>query len=148
MPIKTYTLGPGTLTVGAGATALSSQVRSITLSASEKVTEVAEIPVLSGESIAATSTQDYTWQLAIKFLQDIHAGGVNEWSFVNRGTKQPFTYTPNTAAGTIVDGTLIPVPLDLGGDMQTQADQAGNPPESDTTWRLDGDPDITWGAGA
>lgn len=145
MAIKTYTLGPGTFTLGAGATAFAAQLRSCTLKATENVTTSDDIPVLTGEVIDGTSTATFDWTLEGTFLQDIDAGGVNEFAFTNRGVATPFAFTPNTAAGAEASGQLFPVPLDFGGDVQNVADQAGNPPTADFTWRLKGDPAMIWG---
>lgn len=145
MAIKTYTLGPGTLTLGAGATQFNAQVRSCTLKASENVTSNDDIPVLSGEVIEGEDVADFDWTLEGTFLQDIDAAGINEFAFTNRGVATPFVFTPNTAAGAHADGLVSPVPLDFGGDVQNPSDQAGNPPTADFAWRVKGDPAMTWG---
>lgn len=145
MAIKTYSLGPGTLTLGAGPTEFNAQVRSCTLKASENVTTTDDIPVLSGEVIEGADTAEFDWTLEGTFLQDIDAGGINAFAFANRGVPVAFDFTPNTAAGAAASGQVMPVPLDFGGDVQLQKDQAGNPPTSDFTWRLKGDPAMTWG---
>lgn len=145
MAIKTYTLGPGTLNLGAGATAFAAQVRSCTVKASENVTSSDDIPVLSGEVIQGTDTADFDWTIEGTFLQDIDAAGINEFAFTNRGVATPFEFTPNTAAGAEASGQCYPVPLDFGGDVQNVADQAGNPPTADFSWRIKGDPAFVWG---
>jgi hypothetical protein len=140
MTIKTYDLGPGTLTLGTADTALavSSQVRSCKVKASENVTTREAIPVLSGEEIAETSSETFSFTLEGKFLQDLEAGGVVDWSWLNKGTAQAFSFVPSTAKGREVEGFVKPVPLDIGGDVVKPG--AGDPPDADFVWRCVGEP--------
>lgn len=139
MPIKTTKLGPGTLTLGAGATEVSAQLTSCTVSAAETVNGgTDEVKVLSGEVLAAEDgTPTYAFTLAGTFLQDLGAAaGAVDFSWTNMGTDQPFTFTPNTTAGSTVSGTLVPVPLSIGGD------EVDTNMSSDFTWRIKGTPDL------
>lgn len=142
MPIQTYDLFEGTLNLGALGTALavSSQVRSCTLTVTENVTTREAIPVLSGEEIPETSTETYSYALSGSFLQDLAASGVIDWSWTHKGTPQDFEFIPATAKGRRVVGVLKPVPLNIGGDVQKP--NAGDPPASDFTWRCVGEPDF------
>lgn len=138
MVVKTYTLGPGSLTLGAAGTLLtaSAQVRSFTVKASENVTTKDPVPVLSGETIAGSESVTHSWTVEGTFLQDLAAAGVIDWSWANRGTEQALTFIPNTAAGRKVTCTIIPVPLDLGGDLPATTTTAATEPSSDFTWRV------------
>lgn len=140
MAIERYVLGPGTLSLGSGPLQVAAQVRACRVTASENVTETDAIPVLSGEEIAATSDQTYTFALTGTFIQDLAAAGVVDWSWTNKGTEQAFTFVPATAEARQVQGTLIPVPLDIGGDVIRPG--SGDPPQADFTWRIVGDPDF------
>lgn len=138
MPINTTKLGPGTLTLGAGALEVSAQLRSAKVTPAESVESTDDIKVLSGEVLDGDETASYAFTLEGTFLQDLGAvSSVVAWSWDNMGTEQPFTFTPNTAAGVDVSGTVTPVPLTVGGD-----EVDGPPMQSDFTWRIKGTPDF------
>ena len=133
MAIKSYKLGPGTLTLGAGGTllAVSSQVRSTTIKAAEKVEKSDAIPVLSGEELAGSESTSYEWTITGTFLQDITLAGVVDWSWTNKGTEQAFLFVPSTTLARKATGLLIPAPLDFGGDVDLTKRA-----ESTFTWRV------------
>jgi hypothetical protein len=138
MPINTTKLGPGTLTLGAGALEVNAQLTSCKVNASESVESTDDIKVLSGEVLDGDESASYAFTLEGNFLQDLGAvSSVVAWSWDNMGTEQPFTFTPNTAAGVDVSGTLTPVPLTIGGD-----EVDAGPMASDFTWRIKGTPDM------
>lgn len=139
MPIVATKLGPGTLMLG-GTLETNLQVTACKLVPSENVTSTDPKKVLSGDELAGSDTASYSFTLDGTFLQDLGAAsGVVEWSWTNMGTEQPFTFVPNTAAGTSVTGTLVPVPLQIGGD-----DVEGEDLTSDFSWRVKGTPTPTW----
>lgn len=135
MPVKTYNLGPGILTVGAAPLAIQAQLRNCRVEASENVTSTDAVPVLSGEERAGSERVDFTWVLAGRLFQDIDAAGVVDWSWTHKGTDQPFTFVPSTAEGRQVTGICKPVPITIGGDVTGTAAKPGDPPESDFSWR-------------
>jgi hypothetical protein len=137
MTIKTTKLGPGSLTLGAGALAVASQLRSAKVVPAESVETTDDIKVLSGETLTGDETVDFTYTLSGTFLLDLDANGVVDWSWDNRGTSQPFVFTPNTADGAIVSGNLKPVPIAIG------ADEIDARMEQDFTWRIVGTPTFT-----
>lgn len=137
MPINTTKLGPGTLTLGAGAMEVNAQLTACKVTSSESVESTDDVKVLSGEVLEGDESASYSFALEGTFLQDLGAvGSVVAWSWANKGTEQPFTFTPNTAAGVDVTGTLVPVPLQIGGDEVDTNMDAG------FTWRIKGDPDM------
>jgi hypothetical protein len=137
MPINSTKLGPGSLTLGAGAMEVNAQLTACNVTPAEAVEETDPIRVLSGELLDGSSTQTYSFTLGGSFLQDLGAvASVVDWSWTNMGTEQPFVFVPNTAAGREVSGVLIPVPLTIGGE-----DPEGAPLQSDFTWRIVGTPD-------
>lgn len=138
MTIKTYNLGPGTLTLGAGALAVQGQITNCRVSAAEAVTAGAAIPVLSGEELEASERITFNWTLAGNLLQDLDAGGVIDWSWTNKGTEQPFTFVPSTAEGRSVEGICKPVPITIGGDVTGTAANPGDPAKADFSWRCKG----------
>lgn len=138
MPINTTKLGPGTLTLGVAAQEVNAQLTSASVTPAESVTTTDDVKVLSGEVLAGDETASYAFTLDGNFLQDLGAvSSVVAWSWDNMGTEQPFTFTPNTTAGTEVTGTLVPVPLRVGGD-EVDARMA-----SDFSWRIKGTPTLT-----
>lgn len=138
MPINTTKLGPGTLTLGAGAMEVNAQLTAASVVPSENVTTTDAIKVLSGEELAGDDSASYTFTLEGTFLQDLGAvSSVVDWSWTNMGTEQPFVFTPNTAAGVDVSGVLTPVPLRVGGD-----EVDAGPMASDFTWRIKGTPEL------
>jgi hypothetical protein len=138
MPINSRPLGPGTLTLGAGALEVSSQLTSCTLTPSESVETAERVKVLSGESKGGNESASYAFVLEGTFLQDDPgAASVVDWSWDTMGTPQPFVFVPSTAGGREVTGTLTPVPLAIGGDEVDGADMS-----SDFTWRVTGTPEL------
>jgi hypothetical protein len=136
MPINSYKLGPGTLTLGAGALEVSAQVTACVVSWEENLETTPAIPVLSGEEIAEEDEATYKAKLEVTFLQDLAVAGVVDWSWTNKGTEQPFDYVPNTVTDRAVNGVLVPTPLAVGGSEMKKR------PTSDATWRIIGEPDL------
>lgn len=136
MPVVTHQLGPGSLTLGAGAMEVNAQLTSCQVNPAENVEETDAIKVLSGETVDGTESATYTFTLSGTFLQDLGAASsVVAFSWTNMGTEQPFTFVPNTAAAQEVSGTLVVVPLTIGGEEVDAAPMA-----SDFTWRIKGTP--------
>lgn len=82
---------------------------------------------------------DYTFELSGNMDVDVaDSSGILALSYSAKGTEQPFTFTPNTAAGTTASGTLVIDPLDFG------ADNYGDDMTSDFAFSIVGDPDLTW----
>lgn len=140
MPIKTTKLGPGTLTLGAGALEVNAQLLGCKITPSESVETSDAIRVLSGEQLDGDENVTHTFVLEGTFLQDLgEVASVVAWSWANMGTPQPFAFVPNTAAGTAVDGITVPVPLTIGADEASETENM----ESDFSWRIKGVPDFT-----
>lgn len=139
MPINTTKLGPGTLTLGAGALEVNAQLTSAKVTPSESVEQTDDIKVLSGEVLDGDESASYSFVLEGNFLQDLGAlSSVVAWSWANMGTEQAFVFTPNTVAGVEVAGVVTPVPLTVGGD-----EVDGPPLRSDFSWRIKGTPAFT-----
>lgn len=140
MPIKSYKLGPGTFTIGAGGTAVEAQVTSMRVVPAEEVKTFDAIPVLSGEELPAEEDASVRFTLEGTFLQDMSVAGIVDYTWSNSGAEVPFEYVPNTAEGATVAGVVRIVPLVIGGD------EIKGRPQSDFTWRIIGDPEFTAGA--
>lgn len=135
MPVQSITVGPGVLTIGATTdlTTFESQTTSCKLTPS--VDKGDPINVLSGEQVSGDRTE--SWTLDGNFLQDFGSTDSRvEWLFEHRGEDHPFEYTPNTAKGKSVTGTLTVEAVDIGGDVNTK-------PTSDFSFALVGSPAIT-----
>jgi len=126
-------LGPGTLVLGAVATPTDFSCQ---LSAAKVVWDKDkedDVLTLCDETLAGGTT--YTAKLEGTVVQDLGAAAsVVEWSWTNKGTAQPFTFIPNTAAGKQVTGTVQVDPLQVGGD------DMGKNMTSDFSWDCVGEP--------
>lgn len=136
MTVHTYTVGPGTLTLGDTDTPFSSQVRACEVRVTENVTTTDPVPVLSGEEVPGESDATFSYVLVTDFQADLEANGTIDYSWTNAGLLVPFSYTPNTALGRSVDGELWIVPLNIGGTAKTK-------PNTEVTWRIEGTPDLS-----
>lgn len=139
MPVKSYVLGPGTLELGTDPADLdvSAQVRSMLVRATERVTRVEPIPVLSGEELAGTETVAHDFTLVGNVIQDPTVGGMVDFTWTHRGEPVACRFVPSTSAGRVVTGTVVPVPLDFGGDVDRTTR-----PEAAISWRFTEDPDL------
>lgn len=131
MAIKSQTMGPGTLTIGAVGTPLdlTSQVTACKVTPSAEAEDA--IPTLSGETLAGERI--YSWTLSATLIQDLTEAGMFDYTWDNKGTQVPFSFTPSTAAGRTVTGTVIVDPLEIGGDVKKKN-------TTDLEWEIVGDP--------
>jgi hypothetical protein len=126
-------LGPGTLmldTFEFGAQA--SAVRLTPDVSSEDGT-----PTLATPDPAPLST--IAWHLNIDAIQDFDdpAGLVN-YLMDNALAEVPFTWTPNTTAGTVYSGEVQIVPMEVGGDVAVQVVTSVELPVIGEPTRVDG----------
>lgn len=133
--IKSFKLGPGTLTLDPGGAALevSAQITNGRIEWSESVNSTDPIPVLSGEELPGEDEVTYAATLAGNVVQDIDAAGLVAWSWTHKGETVNFTFVPSTTDGREVTGTVRVIPLTLGGDVNTRN-------QSDFTWTCPSDP--------
>lgn len=113
-----HTLGPGSLILGETGTPLdlSCQVTDVSV-VPEGNSEDAEY-TLCGDAVAGERT--YAWTLSITAFQDIEADGIIDYTWKNAGKEVPFEFSPDTAAGAKVTGSLIIDPVQLGGTVKTK----------------------------
>jgi hypothetical protein len=133
MTIKSYRVGPGTLTLGSGPLAVAAQMTKCQVDAAENVTTTEDITVLSGEVLSGDEDATYKFTLAASILQDISSGGIVDYSWIHKGEEVAFSYVPNTVEDREVSGTVVPIPITIGGEVKARA-------VSDFTWRIIGDP--------
>jgi hypothetical protein len=137
MTVKSYKVGPGELTLGAVGPTLKDwtpQVTSCTVEWEEDVED--SVPTLSGEELDGEPS--YSATLTGTFVQDISADGLIDWTWTNKGTKVPFTYTPNSDEGASFSGVVRIRPLNAGGDVKTR-------PTVDFEWACIGEPVMAHG---
>lgn len=137
MPTTTGKLGPGTLTIGETGTEIdvSCLINNVACEISKSATD--PTTKLCGNVRAGTVT--YTYQLTGNL--DVDAGtdaGLFALSWSAAGSSQPFTFTPSTALGTSLAGTLVIDPLRLG------ADEYGADLTSDFAFDVVGQPTVTY----
>lgn len=139
MPIGSYKMGPGTLTIGAGGTLLdaSCQVTNCRVEPAENVTSTDAIPVLCGEELPAEESADYSFRLKGTLVQDLAAAGVCDFTWQHKGEELAFEFVPNTVAARAVTGTVRVAPITIGGDVSKTAR-----PTSDIDWAVIGEPDF------
>jgi hypothetical protein len=130
------TLGPGTLQIGTTGSEidLSCLVNNVRITV-DKSQDDARYK-LCGTATPGAIT--YTFALSGNLDTDVDdADGFFIFSQDNAGQQFPFTFTPNTAAGTSAAGTLIVDPVEFG------ADNYGDPLDSDFEFTILGKPTYT-----
>jgi hypothetical protein len=137
MPIQSYKMNNGTLTVGVAPLDISCQLTSASVNPSENTDTEDAVPVLCGETLPSSDTVNYTFTLSGTLLQDLAAGGIIDYSWLHAGEEVPFTFKPDNAQPRGVTGTVRVAPLTIGGDVPTR-------PTSDFEWGIVGTP--TFGA--
>lgn len=128
MAIQSFKMGPGTLTLGSGPLDVSCQVVSCVVTCEENVDAQDDVDVLCGETLTGEEKVTYSWSLEATLVQDIAAGGVVAWSWAQKGVDSAFVFIPNTVGARKVTGTVVPIPISVGGEAKTR-------PTSDLTWR-------------
>ena len=131
MTVQAQTLGPGTFTIGSVGTPLDLTAQVTSMKVTPKASAEDSIVTLSGESLAGERT--YDWTIGGTLIQDLTEDGMFDYTWTNKNTQVPFTFTPSTAAGRSVTGTVIVDPLELGGDVKKKN-------TTEFTWAVIGDP--------
>lgn len=113
-------LGPGTLKIGEVGTEVDI---SCAVSAAGLGTEKDQddpVPLLCGDN--AQSPAEYTGTLTGTVLLDLaDPASIFFFSHTHKGEVVPVTFTPNTAAGTVVTGDVTIDPLEIAGDVKGNA---------------------------
>lgn len=140
MAAKSTRLGPGEFTFGATGTPMDASCQLANgVVAWDKDAED-PITVLCGDTVPGSVT--YTAAMSGNLLQDLaEEDGLVAYTWEHKGEAVPFTYTPNTAAGATVSGTIVIDPLDVGSE-----DDYGAVMSSDFEWDIVGTPVLSHGA--
>lgn len=131
-----YPFGPGTLTFGATGTEIdvSCQVNSLTIAVEKDQGDT--VTKLCGTQRSPAPI--YTWTMSGNIDADLtDPDGLWALSQTAKGTQVPFTYVPNTTAGTEAAGVIVIDPMAFGGE------EYGAIMASDIEWQLTGEPDYT-----
>jgi hypothetical protein len=133
MTIQSYTMGPGSLSLGTDPSDLdvSCQVKAFKVECAENVKKTDPTPMLCGEDKTTADRVTREWKVTGKILQDLAAAGVVDYTWTNAGDTVAFVFIPSTAKGRKVTGVCRLVPLTVGGD-------AGTDPDSDLSWTAGG----------
>src|SRR5262245_45805087 len=106
MPATTVKLGPGTVQIGAVASAVDFECQITAGHVDWSVDEGDDVTVLCGETVPGART--YSAVFAGTLLQDLGvADGIVAFSWAHKGETVPFVFVPSTAAGVQVTGNLI-----------------------------------------
>lgn len=132
MPISTYKVDEGRLTLGAVGSLLevSAQVTECAVDFDEDVEDA--VRTLSGDQLEGDAK--YPATLSGVIIQDLSDDGIVDWSWTNRGLVVPFSFSPATAEAKAVTGMVRVKPLKVGGEVGTKG------PTSDLDWAIIGDP--------
>jgi len=141
LPTDTGQLGPGVLKIGEIGTEIdvSCYVNNAAVEWSDSKTD--DTTKLCGAVRAGVTT--FTAQLTGNI--DVDAGnesGLFALSWNEKGSQQPFEFTPSTELGTTASGILTIKPLRFG------ADEYGGDLTSDIAWDIVGDPVLDFEGGA
>ena len=130
MTIKSTILGPGSLKLGETGSQREFAAQLTKCSITVNVETEDDVDVLSGETLEGEET--YTYDLTGTILQDFDLDSLEDYCFTNRGTKEPFVFTPNDDADRIFTGIVRIRPVTRGGDVKKRN-------TSDFSFRIIGD---------
>lgn len=137
MTVSSYTMGPGTLTVGETGSEKDFSCQLITATLTPDKDEEDDMKTLCGGTVPGAVV--YTWTLEGEMIQDtlIGTSSLIKWTWDQKGVTVPFTFEPATGTGLAsITGNLVIDPLPLGGDV-------GSKPTSEFEFKVVGDP--VWG---
>jgi hypothetical protein len=131
MTVKSRPLGPGSLKIGETGSPQewAGQLTKAALTPSTDTEDA--INVLSGETLDGDDTTTYTLDGTI--LQDYDLDSLELYCFDNKGTDQPFVFTPSNAGEVEWSGTVRIRPVVIGGDVKKRN-------TSDFSFPVQGDP--------
>lgn len=126
-------LGPGVLTVGASGTPQDFSNRCTSATVKWGVKSEDDTLTLAGTTEAGDRTYTATLEASV-FQDDLDDAGLTVYTWANKGTVQPFTYTPYVG-GKSITGEVVIDPLDVGGEV-------GKKNKADIKWGCVGEPEL------
>jgi hypothetical protein len=143
MPITDSRLLHGTLVLGdvAAGADLAVQATNIVIEQADGDTDDV-VTTLSGDTTGGGTTEG-PWHITGTMIQDFDStdASVQQWTYLNRGTEQPFTFTPNDKSQLTISGNVSVKFLGIGGDTNARITR-------DFDWSIPEEPLFTWGGAA
>lgn len=138
MAVTSYTMGPGTLTIGPVGTLKDFSCQIIKATLVPDKDEEDDVKTLCGDTVSGAVT--YRWALEGEMVQDslIGASSLIKWTWDNKGAEMDFVFEPTTGTGQAsITGKLIVDPLPIGGEV-------GQKPTAEFEFKVVGQP--MWGS--
>ena len=126
-------MGPGVLAVGSIGSPIDFSKRCKSVKVAWSVKTEDDVPVLSGDVEPGDRTYTATLEASV-YQDDLRDGELIDFTWTNKGTVQPATFTPY-AGGKSITGEVVVDPLDVGGDVNVKN-------LSDIKWAFVGEPDL------
>lgn len=130
---KAQKLGPGELTLTLPDSPLDLSCQMTKVEITWDVDEDDPVPVLCGGIMPGDTV--YSAKLEGEAYQDLSAGGIIDYTWLNRGKTADLIFTP-TAGAAKVTGQVVIRPLNIGGDV-------GKKNTTDIEFMFVGEPDFT-----
>jgi hypothetical protein len=126
-------MGPGVLSVGSVGSPIDFSKRVTSVRVAWSVDAEDDTPVLSGDVEPGDRTYTATLEASV-YQDDLRDGELIEFTWANKGTQQPATFTP-FSGGKSITGEVIVDPIDVGGDINIKN-------QSDIKWAFVGEPEL------
>lgn len=114
--MKTRTLGPGSLSIGAPGSPRQFAADMSKCSLDPSTSSEDPIPLLDGSNETGEDTT--TWELSGTILEDYQLESLQAWTLENAGQELPFAWTPSDAGEVTISGTVKIRPIGWGGDVK------------------------------
>jgi hypothetical protein len=133
VPATVRKLGPGVLSVGAAGSPLDFSNRCTSVTVKWGVKTEDDVLTLAGTTESGDRTYTATLEANV-YQDDLADGGLIDYTWANKGTVQPATYTPYTG-GKSITGEVVIDPIDVGGEV-------GKKNKADIKWAFVGEPEL------
>jgi hypothetical protein len=110
------TLGPGSLKIGATATAREWAGDLTKTALTPNTSSEDPMPMLDGSNLSGEDTT--TWTLDGTLVDDFDYDSLQNFCLANAGQELPFVWTPNNEGGADYSGTVKIRPIAIGGDVK------------------------------
>jgi len=129
----TRTLGPGSLKIGATASARAWAGDLTPPALTPSTSSEDPMPMLDGSNLAGEDTT--TWTLDGTLVDNFELDSLQNYCIANAGKEEPFVWTPANAGGTDYSGVLKIRPIGIGGEVKKKN-------TNDFSFPLTGDPTV------
>lgn len=131
MPINSYVMNEGTLSLGSVGSLIDATAQLTEGSVNFKEDVEDSVSVLSGEELSGEAK--YPATLSGTVIQDLTPGGLTDFTWTNKGKVVPFEFVPAAAEERTITGSVRIGPLKVGGKVKSK-------PTADFEWACIGDP--------